>query len=147
VLVRPAFVHTGLARELVHRLKYRAEPLPGIGLCLAPLLPTDASALVPVPRVVARRWRYGVDPAAELARSIGAATGLPVIAALGSPIWLHRRAGKRDATRGTPRFEMVTVPPEGAVLVDDVFTTGLTLGAASTASGITTAVTLTAAQR
>ena len=147
MLVRPAFVHQGLARELVHRLKYRADPLPGIGKVLGPLIPHTATAVVPVPRVALRRWRFGVDPAEELARSIAAETGLPVIAALGSPIWLHRRAGARDAPRGTPRFEARAAPPPGGVLVDDVLTTGLTLGAAASASGITTAVTLTSAAR
>lgn len=147
VLVRSAFLHDGPARELVHRLKYQSDPLPGIGAVLAPLLPRDATALVPIPRVVLRRWRYGVDPAMELARSVAAATGVPVLAGLAPPLWVHRRAGPAAQTHGRPRFDVVAPVPVGAVLIDDVVTTGATLAAAAAITGIRQAVTLTTAVR
>ena len=147
VLVRSAFLHEDPARKLVHRLKYQATPLVGIGRVLAPLLPTSAAALVPIPRVTLRRWRYGVDPALEIAGSIAAVTGLPVSPVLQAPVWVHRRAGGAGETHGNPRFRLVAAVPRGAVLVDDVVTTGATMRAAAAVTGITAAVTLTSAVR
>ncbi len=145
VLVRSAFLHEDPARKLVHRLKYQAMPLVGIGGVLAPLLPHGVAALVPVPRVTLRRWRYGVDPALELAASLGAASGLPVVKALRAPVWVHRRAGGAQQSHGIPRFHLAAAVPREAVLVDDVVTTGTTLQAAASVTGIRHAVTLTSA--
>ena len=39
-----------------------------LGRAMAPLLDPAPPALVPVPRAMLRRWRYGVDPGPELAR-------------------------------------------------------------------------------
>lgn len=146
VLVRSAFAHEGAARSLVHRLKYEAvagvaDALAGV---VAPLLPADTPALVPVPRAVARRLRYGIDPARALAAAVSARTGIPVRAVLVAPWWVHRRAGPAGSRRGAPRFQIQTVPPPGSVLVDDVVTSGATLVAASRATGCTRAVTVTA---
>lgn len=146
-MVHSAFVHEGPARQAVLRGKYRAAPAGEIGRVLAPLLPADTAALVPIPRVVARRWRYGVDPALEIARSIAGVTGLPVVAALRAPVWVHRRAGSRGVRHGIPRFTLIRPVPPGAVLIDDVFTTGATLLAAAGVTGIKRAVTVTAAMR
>ena len=148
VLVRSAFAHGGAARLLVHRLKYAAQPAAArlLAAAMAPGVPPDAAALVPVPRARARRWRYGVDPAAELARCLGRALGLPVVAALVPAWWHRRRAGPAGARRGVPRFRCVRQAPAAAVLVDDVVTTGATLRAAAAAlGGPRAAVTATAA--
>ena len=147
VVVYSAFLHDGPAREAVLRLKYQAIGVPEIGRLLTTLLPPGSTALVPVPRVAARRWRYGVDPALEIARSLAKASGLAVITALRAPTWVHRRAGVAGARHGDPRFRGVVEVPQGAVLVDDVITTGATLRAAARVTGITTAVTFTAALR
>ncbi|MBI5156547.1 MAG: ComF family protein [Acidimicrobiia bacterium] len=147
LVVHSAFVHEGPARQAVLRGKYRAAPAGEIGRVLAPLLPAHATALVPIPRVMARRWRYGVDPAFEIARSIAGVTGLPVVAALRAPLWVHRRAGSRAARHGVPRFTLIQPVPPGAVLIDDVVTTGATLRAAAGVTGIRSAVTVTAAVR
>lgn len=147
LVVRSAFAHEGPARQTVLRLKYRAAPAGDLGRLLAPLLPPGAVALVPVPRVLARRWRYGVDPALEIARSLSAVTGVPIVAALRAPVWVHRRAGTRGARHGIPRFHRILPVPPGAVLIDDVVTTGTTLVSAARATGIKTAVTVTAAIR
>ncbi|MDH3471126.1 MAG: hypothetical protein OEM94_07415 [Acidimicrobiia bacterium] len=137
MLVVAAYLHEGLARAMVHRLKYRADPTAAkvLGAAMAAKVPPWAEALVPVPRARLRRWRYGIDPALELARAISAETSLPVIAALVPPWWWppHTR-GSRAERRG-PRFRARCSVPPGAILVDDVVTTGATLQAASAALG------------
>jgi predicted amidophosphoribosyltransferase len=137
VLVRSAFVHRGAARLLVHRLKYGGHHAAAAVLAgaMAGRLPPGAGALVPVPRARLRRWRYGVDPAVELARALGRVCSLPVVTALAPEWWHRRRAGLAGARRGLPRFRLVRGVPAGAVLVDDVVTTGATLRAAAAALG------------
>lgn len=137
VLVFSAFDHQGTARLLVHRLKYGAQPAAAVLLALpmARGLPAGAATLVPVPRARLRLWRYGVDPALELARAVGRVSGLPVTRALSSSWWHRRRAGAGGIARGVPRFRARGPVPAGAVLVDDVVTTGSTLAAAANALG------------
>ena len=149
VLVRSGFGHTGAARRLVHRLKYEgllaaARPLAG---AMARVLPETTTALVPVPRVKARRWRHGVDPALELARSLAAMTGLPVLEALHPAMWVARRAGPAGRHRGHPRFVAIRSAERTAVLIDDVVTTGTTIGVAAAVTGLSRAVTATAGVR
>ena len=69
ILVRPLYLHEGPIRSAVHALKYRGADR--VAEVLAPfltgLLPDDTSALVPVPRALARTIRYGIDPGRVLA--------------------------------------------------------------------------------
>ena len=147
VVVRSCFRHEHAARLLIHRMKY--EAVAGVAGYLAPYLnevvPADATALVPVPRVVARRWRYGIDQARALASALGRYAEIPVADVLRPQWWVPRRAGRRSTHRGVPHFEMRAGIPEGAVLIDDVVTTGTTIGAASAVTGCQRAVTVTAA--
>jgi predicted amidophosphoribosyltransferase len=146
-VVRSAGRHAGAARRLVHLLKYRghvgvARVLAG---AMADLMDPRARVLVPVPRTLVRLWRYGIDPAAELAEALGALTELPVMRALWRPLWWPPRAGPAPQLRGEPRFRLRR-PVVGAVLIDDVVTNGRTLGAAAEAlGGAVSAVTATSA--
>ena len=137
LVVQSAFVHRGPARLLVHRLKYEglagaAEPL---AVRMAELLPADATGLVPIPRSLVRRVRYGIDPAHELARRLAFVTGLPVIRGLRAPLAARRHAGKSRTLRTSPRLSADRPVGRGAVLIDDVVTTGSTLEAAVDALG------------
>lgn len=132
LLIRAPFLHEGTARLLVRSLKYRGllQAAEFLAERMTPLLPPSAAAIVPVPRAMVRRIRFGVDPAAELAGAIGRRTGLPVVPALRAPLWWPRHAGRgREQRHGIWFVGRMPAPP-GAVLVDDVATTGTTLGAA-----------------
>jgi predicted amidophosphoribosyltransferase len=128
-MIRGGALHEGAPRRLVHRLKYQsvlaaAEPLAEL---VAPHIPDWATGLVPVPRSLARRLRYGVDPARQLARRLGRLTGLPVLPVLRAPTWWPRHAGAGHSDRPAVRFRIVSQPVPTHVLVDDVVTTGSTL--------------------
>ncbi|MDJ0923859.1 MAG: hypothetical protein QNJ77_04785 [Acidimicrobiia bacterium] len=142
-----AFEHEGVARRLVHRLKYGGLPNAGWVLvdALQELLPSNSVALVPVPRAAVRKARYGTDPAAVLAGFLGREAGLPVVRCLRPPIWWPAHAGSNRAVRRRPPFRLVRDPPNGSVLIDDVVTTGATLQAAAAVSGIGVALTATRA--
>ena len=144
-LVRSAYLHEGTARRLVHLLKYRGVVAAASLLAegMAPLVPAEA-VLVPLPRVGARRLRYGVDPAFELAGAVAALTGAAVWEGMVAPVWCRRRAGRRH--RQVPRFRSrAAAAPLPALLVDDVVTSGATLMAAARAvPGVVGALTATA---
>ena len=129
LVVVPALAHSGAAARLVHNLKYRR--CHGSALVLASAmvrhLPLDASAIVPVPRSLARRLRYGVDQTAVLATILATERGVPIIRAFGAPVWWRPRAGLTRSLRGPVAFHRRAPVPAGAVIVDDVLTTGSTL--------------------
>lgn len=130
-VVFSAFLHSGAARHLVHRVKYDGSAAAArlLSRVLAPMLPAHASTLVPIPRAAARRWRLGVDGAELLARSLSHITGLTVEGLLVAPVWYRSHAGSGRAGRSQPALRS-RAATEGMVLVDDVITTGATLRAA-----------------
>jgi predicted amidophosphoribosyltransferase len=136
-IVQPVFHHSGAAVRLVHSLKYRRSFQAGrfLGSLMAERLPTHATSLVPVPRVLSRRIAYGVDQTAVLAAVVSQISGVPVVRALGSPVWSRRSAGKGRSQRQTPRFTRRITVARGAVLIDDVCTTGGTVLGAVAALG------------
>lgn len=93
-------------------------------------------ALVPVPAHPARRRERGFDQAEQLARALGRRSGLPVAPCL-------KRAGAARRQLGAGRRERLASgrmavaarrrPPDRALLVDDVHTTGATLDACARA--------------
>ncbi len=146
LVVRGAWRHEAAAQRLVLLLKYGgvAGAARELAAPMACRLPPGTTCLVPVPRARARAWRHGVDPAAELARELGRVAGLPVVRALEASWWWPRHAGRARAGRAPPRFRLLR-RVRGAVLVDDVLTTGATLAAAARVlrPGVIGAVTAT----
>jgi ComF family protein len=132
----------GPARACLHALKYDGErrlagPLGGLMAARWREAGIGGDVLVPVPVHAARKRDRGFDQAELLAQAVGAALGLPAIAAL-------RRAAKtaaqhalgRGARAGNvghafavdPRWQP-SVTGKWLILVDDVVTTGATVGA------------------
>jgi predicted amidophosphoribosyltransferase len=126
--VEAGFLHVGAAARLVHNLKYRRSIQAGRVLAAAMVsgLPSDAAALVPVPRSFVRRVTYGIDQGRVLANELGRLTGLPVVNGIGAPVWWKRQAGADREHRHTINFTAIRSVPPGAVLIDDVLTTGAT---------------------
>jgi len=134
-----AYVYSGLARELVHHLKYRettalAAPMASL---LAGALAGRTSAvdvIVPVPLSGVRRRTRGYNQSEALARALGRELGLPV-----STRALSRRRHAPPQARSAGAEERL-VNVQGAfaaradeadgrrvLLLDDVTTTGATL--------------------
>lgn len=132
------FLHTGTAVRLVHNLKYRRSRAAGNLLAEAMVrrVPPGATSLVPVRRSLARKVRFGIDQASFLAEAVGRIVELPVNDVLRAPVWWSQRAGSPRSDRKPISFRSIRAVPEGAVLVDDVFTTGSTLGSAWEAMGL-----------
>lgn len=130
-----AFDHTGVARALIHDLKYRGltrfadlvvkEVAPRV-----PRLP-----IVPVPRTWSRRLRYGIDPAREIGLRLADALDVPLWECLAAPVHARRRAGG-DHSRPAPGFRARRGPGGRFLLVDDVVTTGGTVRSAATTIGM-----------
>jgi predicted amidophosphoribosyltransferase len=112
----------------------RAEALARLFVERAPArLDVDAIAFVPAP--LPRLLRRGFDLPAVLAHAIGKARGLPVRALLEVTRWdrpLSAGAGREARALLVKNRYRVRAPVEGlrVLLVDDVYTTGATLGEA-----------------
>jgi predicted amidophosphoribosyltransferase len=124
-----AYQHVGPARRLVHHLKYSGvggypEMVAEMVCDRIPRLP-----LVPVPRALSRRYKYGVDPAAALALAMSRRMGVPVLSILAGPIHSGRRAGGDHSRRVRP-FRRTASEAGRVIVVDDVVTTGRTALAA-----------------
>ncbi len=138
------WLEDGPARNLVHALKYggwtaAAEPMAELVACVLGARLSSLDALVPVPLGAARLRERGHNQSELLARAVGRVAGVPVMTGA-----LRRIRETRTQTRLTPAARRRNV--EGAfagagasmggmyvALVDDVVTTGATLGAAAVA--------------
>jgi len=145
---RPVLRRCDDAMELVHRLKYgrRAHVARELGRIAAEALgdPRFGKAIaegwpiVPVPLHRDRYYTRGFNQAEEIARSMAGMSGLVVCQALkrtvatGTQTALHRKErfanlkGAFQLTRAGKR--LAESRPKGVILLDDVLTTGSTLG-------------------
>ena len=131
----------GGARHAAHQLKYGgwtrlAGPMADVMRALEPL--TGRVCLIPIPLGARRLAERGYNQSERLAAALAGRVGGVVRADL-----LRRTRDTRTQTALTPEARQANLagafvalgppPPARAVLVDDVFTTGATLGAAAAA--------------
>jgi predicted amidophosphoribosyltransferase len=135
--------YDGAAREIVRGLKFHgalalAESMAAQIVAAAPARLMARVALVPVPLTPSRRRRRGFNQAELLARAIGERTALPVMDCLrregaAAPQVGRGRSERISSIRGTIGPKPGAAVPAGALIVDDVATTGATLGACASA--------------
>ncbi len=144
---RAVALYDGVARELVHKLKYGDRlDLAGImGRMMAASgrdLIAEADCVVPVPLHRWRLWRRRFNQAALLARTVARAEGKPLelralsrVKATRSQVGLTRAARARNLQGAfkVPDAARPRVAGRKILLVDDVSTTGATGNAAARA--------------
>jgi len=133
--------YEGTLRKLIHLFKYSgirrmAEPLAAL---LAGALPRDRrfDLVAPVPLHWRRKWQRGFNQSELLGRAIGRARGIPVRNVLRRGVATRAQAGLSNAQRrenvaGAFRARR-RVAGLRVLLIDDVMTTGATLGACARA--------------
>ncbi|MGF6156904.1 ComF family protein [Ensifer sp. KUDG1] len=145
--LRSVAIHEGVARDLVHGLKYRDRT------DLAPMMAAwmirasdgavaSADAIIPVPLHAFRLWKRRFNQSAELARAIAQLSGRPYqpdllkrIRRTSPQVRLGLRA-REENVRGAfavSESGKAGLSGKSVVLVDDVYTTGATVAAATRA--------------
>lgn len=143
--LRSAAIHDGISRVVVHGLKYQDRTDLALMMAQWMLRASDGyvaacDGILPVPLHPFRLWRRRFNQSAELARALARLSGKPYL-----PLALVRRkntlqqvglgaVARQDNVRGA-----FAVTPDGKsdvfgrrlVLVDDVYTTGATVSAAT----------------
>ncbi|MEL6060017.1 MULTISPECIES: ComF family protein [unclassified Methylobacterium] len=144
---RAVALYDGVARRLVHRLKYEdrldlARVMARMMAASGRTLIAEAECLVPVPLHRARLWRRRFNQAALLGRAIAADAALPFapaalerVRATRSQVGLSRaaRAENLSGAFRVPAAEAHRIRGRRVLLVDDVTTTGATGNAAARA--------------
>ncbi|CZT36214.1 ComF family protein [Rhizobium sp. 9140] len=145
--LRSVAIHTGIARDLVHALKYtdRTDLAPMMAAWMLRAgegVVEAADAIVPVPLHKYRLWSRRFNQSAELARALAHLSGRPMLA---TALVRRRRTVRQVGLGATQRQDNVrgafAVTEAGQslvfgrhiVLVDDVYTTGATVAAATRA--------------
>jgi ComF family protein len=141
--VRVAFVFASPLREVVHQFKYKgvrrlAQPLGQLMAAQLVARPLVADAVIPVPLHRERLAERGFNQAEALAQVVARALDLPLLATglervRATEQQAHLDARQRAANvhgafrwRGAP-------PPRRLLIIDDVLTTGATIGACAEA--------------
>ena len=129
--------YDGVARDLVARVKYRNQRavLGWLAAAMAPLIaPGSVQVVTWAPTTAARRRARGFDHAELLARRVARVAGLPCTGLLERVDATAQTGRSRVERRHAPVFEARRPLPGATVLVvDDVITTGATVGAAASA--------------
>lgn len=144
---RSVAVHEGAISTMVHRLKYsdRTDLAPWMARWMARAgseLLAECDVIVPVPLHARRFWLRRFNQSAELARHLGLLSGKPFEpgalkrvkptrqqVGLGA---MERAANVRGAFR-VPENQGIKVRGRRVLLIDDVYTTGATVKAATRA--------------
>ncbi len=125
--------YDGVGRELVRSLKY-ANRRAAVGVladAMADLVDRRPSVVAWVPATPSRRRRRGFDQAELLARGCGRRLGVPARRLLGRAADRSQTGLDRDHRLAGPALR-ARRPARGTVLVvDDVVTTGASLGTAA----------------
>jgi ComF family protein len=144
---RAAAAYTGVARQMVQRLKYndRTDLAPWMARWMVRAgyeLISDADVIVPVPLHRRRFFRRRFNQSAELARAIAVATGITFEPGVVERVKVTRQqVGLGQREREENVRAAFAVPPRLAerlrgrrvLLVDDVYTTGATVAAVTRA--------------
>jgi len=135
----------GPLQRAIHTYKYRPRPelATALSACLAGAVRESGiriAVLTFVPLHPARQRERGFNQAERLARCLGQALGLPVVASLSRVRATPAQVGLGETERranmvGAFCWSGTQPPPEQLALVDDVSTTGATLEAAAEAVG------------
>ena len=141
-----AFYFTGLARRLIHRFKYQGDValsrMLAVHACEVWAQETDFfdyQYVVPVPLYWYKKLRRGYNQSEILAREFCRITDIPYSNALQRKKWttsqarLTRQKRKKNLKNAFAVKKRTDLLHANILLVDDVFTTGLTLTACSKA--------------
>ncbi len=144
---RSVAAHEGVIRDMVHRLKYNDRTDLGPWMARWMLragreLLNDCDIIVPVPLHARRFWLRRFNQSAELARHLASLSGktfdpdaLKRIKQTRQQVGLganERTANVRGAFK-VPETQAIKVRGRNVLLIDDVYTTGATVKAASRA--------------
>jgi ComF family protein len=144
---RAAVSYSGVSRQLVHHLKFgdRTELAPWMARWMARVgaeLLADADVIVPVPLHRRRFFMRRFNQSAELARALSRLSGKPFepdalarVKATRTQVGLGARE-REDNVRGAfrvPERREYRIHARRVLLVDDVYTTGTTVAAATKA--------------